>query len=89
MHEARTKGNWHINASLKDNPADTKFIKHTIKGNIIYRTLFQIALVAYFENYKQELLNESNYYNNLRRMFARKLDHLYDVKDNFEWWELD
>lgn len=88
MHEARTKGSWHINATLHDNPADKKFIKHTKKGNIIYRTLFQIALTDYFESYKEELLTESNLSNSSRRLFARKLDHLYDIKDNFEWWTI-
>jgi hypothetical protein len=68
MHEARTKGNWHINATLNDNPSDKKFIKHTKKGNVIYRTLFQIALTDYFGKYKAELLNESNLSNSSRRL---------------------
>jgi len=86
MHEARTKGNWHINATSSDSPLDAKFIKQAKKGNIIYRTLFHFALNNYFNQYKQELLNQENAYNVSRRHFARKLDHLYDIKDNFEWW---
>lgn len=86
MHETRTKGNWVINATANDNPSDKKFIKRGIKGNIIYRTLFQIALINYFESYKSDLQNTHNAFNPLRRLFARKLDHLYDIKDNYEWW---
>lgn len=85
MHEARTKGDWHINATLNDLPTDKKFIKQKAKGNVIYRTLFHYALMDYFNKYKSELRNTEN--NNLRRLFARKLDHLYDIKDDFEWWD--
>lgn len=84
MHEARTKGKWHINATPNDLPTDRKFIKQKPKGNVIYRTLFHFALKEYFKKYKSELENSENH--NLRRLFARKLDHLYDIKDNFEWW---
>ena len=86
MHETRTKGKWVINATANDNPNDKKFIKQRNKGNIIYRTLFQIALLKYFENYKLDLLSTETNSNELRRLFARKLDHLYDIKDNFDWW---
>lgn len=86
MHETRTKGKWVINATANDNPSDKKFIKQRTKGNIIYRTLFQIALTEYFESYKSDLQNTDAAFNPLRRLFARKLDHLYDLKDNFEWW---
>ena len=86
MHEARTKGSWYINATKNDNPLDKKFIKQKTKGNVIYRTLFQNALTNYFKDYKSELLKNEKEFNQLRRLFARKLDHLYDIKDNFEWW---
>jgi len=86
MHEARTKGNWHINATKNDNISDTRFIKQAKKGNVIYRTLLHFALTRYFKKYKSELLNEDIVYNNLRRLFARKLDDLYDIKDDSEWW---
>ncbi|MFH7017349.1 hypothetical protein [Flavobacterium sp. FlaQc-47] len=86
MHEAKTKGNWHINATSNDNPSDRKFIKQKQKGNVIYRTLLQYALEAYFRTYLDELQNPDPAYNPLRRVFARKMDNLYDIKDNFEWW---
>lgn len=87
MHEARTKGNGHINATKNDSPKDRQFIKQKHKGNIIYRTLFHYSLKEYFNQYINDLNNEDLVYNDLRRNFARKLDHLYDIKDNYEWWE--
>lgn len=86
IHEARTKGNWYINATENDSKTDGIFIKQKKKGNIIYRTLLHFALVNYFNKYKLELLDPKLEFNELRRFFARKLDHLYDIKDDFEWW---
>lgn len=91
MHEARTKKDWHINATQNDNPDDEKFIRRKPKGNIIYRTPLHYALVKYFNNYCDNLKSNDVQYNNLRRNFARKLDDLYDLnsmdeKNNYEWW---
>lgn len=86
MHEARTRGDWHINATSNDDPKDKRFLKQTKKGNIIYRTLLHYALIDYFEQYKTDLKNKDGQFNDLRRKFARKLDDLYDIKDHYEWW---
>ena len=86
MHEAKTKGDWHINATSNDNPSDRRFIKQKPKGNVIYRTLLQYALEEYFGTYLSELRSPDIAHNPLRRVFARKMDNLYDIRDNLEWW---
>lgn len=91
MHEARTKGDWLINASKNDDPNDKKFIKRRQEGNKIYRTLLHYSLIEYFDQYMRDLKKPDNNFNDLRKKFARKLDHLYgfdgqDDKNNFDWW---
>jgi hypothetical protein len=86
MHEARTKGTWHINATKKDDINDKRFIKQKSKGNIIYRTLFQKVISDYFVEYKNQLKSTNETSNVLRRYFARKMDDLYGIKDGKEWW---
>lgn len=95
MHEARTKGKWIIHKNeenyARNNPRykkTGKFIKENRQHEkIIFRNQLQKALEKYFEQYKSDLRNSDESHNNLRRFFARKLDHLYGrEKDHFEWW---
>jgi len=85
MHETRTKGKWIIRATKKL-PENTVFIQRKKDGYIIFRNEFYYALKKYFDSYKNDLLNPDIGFNPLRRFFARKIDHLFDLKDNSEWW---
>ncbi len=90
MHEARTKNNWHINLSPKktDSKNESKFIV-TKNGKIkIYRTLLHYRLLNYFMEYQNELRQNNQDGEILRKYFARKMDSLFEVVPdvNFDWW---
>jgi hypothetical protein len=107
LHETRTKKNWIIKADAieygkkydSENKAsynEFTLIKHHNAKFIIFRDQFKSTLVKYFTNYKSDLKKPCKNFNNLRRLFARKLDHLFlndkeieIAKSNFEWWEED
>jgi hypothetical protein len=91
MHEGRTKRDWLVTAAKKDAKYPYQFIfldKATNKKSI-NRTILQERLVDYFENqYLVELQLDDNDGEALRRLFARKLDHLYDIDRDtlYDWW---
>lgn len=90
MHEARTKENWHISATPLTKPVKTekKFIV-TENGKIkIYRTILHYRLLDYLKEYSDQLRNDTQESEQLRKFFARKLDHLFDCKSNanYDWW---
>lgn len=91
MHEARTKGEWIINAKKTYEGNETSYItreKNTNKISID-RTLLNIQLKKYFQVYLESLSQNSAESAQLRRLFARKLDHLYDITpdpENYDWW---
>lgn len=90
MHEARTKGNWHITATPATTSVKTEeiFIK-TGNGKIkIYRTILHYRLLKYLEKYENELRSDTKEGAILRKYFARKLDHLFDFNSDkaFDWW---
>lgn len=92
MHEARTKGEWLINARLFYEKDKTIFITANIENNTISvdRTILNKLLEKYFKSYLIELSESNNNANQLRRLFGRKLDHLYDIPrdaENVDWWE--
>lgn len=90
MHEARTKGEWIINAKKEYNGDESIYISVDSTRNkiIIDRTILNKYLKKYFQNYLSELKQDNENGNNLRRLFARKIDHLYDLESDldFEWW---
>ncbi|MBW4362744.1 hypothetical protein [Flavobacterium taihuense] len=91
MHEARTKGNWVINAKTKYQGDETIFISEdTVRNKIsIDRTILHKQLKKYFSDYLNRISEDSLEGNLSRRFFARKLDHLYEIPPdtgNFEWW---
>jgi hypothetical protein len=91
MHEARTKGNWIINAKKKYEGNETIFISNdSLKDKIsIDRSILNKQLKEYFTDYLNKISENSQEGNRLRRLFARKLDHLYEIPtdvENFEWW---
>ena len=91
MHEARTKGNWTINAKKKYKGDEIIFISNDIlKNNIsIDRSILNKRLKEYFTDYLNKISENPQEGNHLRRLFARKIDHLYEIPTdakNFEWW---
>ena len=91
MHEARTKGNWIINAKRRYEGDETIFIINDNQKNKISldRTILNNQLKTYFSDYLNKISENSIQGENLRRLFARKLDHLYEIpsdEENFEWW---
>lgn len=92
MHEARTKGNWHINATPLTISVKTekKFIV-TEEGKFkIHRTILHYRLLDYLSEYENELRKDTKGSEILRKFFARKLDHLFDFKadSNYDWWSV-
>lgn len=91
MHEARTKGEWLVNAKINYLGSEKIFItRNNSTGEIsIDRNILNTQLKLYFKNYIDSLRENSNEGNSLRRLFARKLDHLHDISSdplNYEWW---
>jgi len=91
MHEARTKEDWLISAAEpeKDDVAKFLFYDQSDKTKKINRTILQKQLEKYFSSYIKKLSIEDNEGQSLRRLLARKLDHLYDVPAelSFDWWK--
>lgn len=100
LHETKTRLDWIIKADVgeyvkgfpqrKDITRETFIIQLSGK-NVIFRNQLQKALEDYFDQYKKDLKKSGVEYEKLRRLFARKLDHLFDIakkdRDDFEWWE--
>lgn len=90
MHEARTKGNWHITATPTTKPVKTEKQFLVLEdGKIkIYRTVLHYRLIEYLNDYLDELRKTNNHGKELRKFFARKLDNLFDYPSDakFDWW---
>ena len=91
MHEARTKEDWLISAAVPEKDDVTKFLfyNESNKTKKINRTILQKQLEKYFSSYIIKLSIEDVEGQSLRRLLARKLDHLYDVPAelSFDWWK--
>ena len=90
MHEARTKGNWIIGATplTKSVKTERKFIITEDGKMKIYRTVLHHKLLHYLMDYQKELRQDSQESEVLRKNFARKLDHLFDIQRStgYSWW---
>lgn len=89
MHEARTKGEWNINATKSDIKTNKIFLEKSGTKIKIYRTILHYRLKEYVKSYLKDLQEDNNKGEELRRYFARKLDHLYDKTPDpnlYEWW---
>ncbi len=89
IHEARTKGQWIINADTSSVADQTKKIFIVQDGHKfkIYRTILHYRLKSYLEQYGEELRDPKN--TKLRKYFARKMDHLFGIAGSpnvFQWW---
>lgn len=90
LHEARTKGNWYINATKKKVKKEKIFIEKRGNKIVILRTIMFHRLEACVANYLTDLQNDDKEFDSLRRFFARKLDHIYGydhTAKGFEWWD--
>lgn len=100
LHETRTRVDWVIKADGfdyhkkqkkegKDFNYNCEFIIKREGKIIIFRNQFQKRLENYFDNYKEDLKKSGVAFEELRRLFARKLDHLFDITkdDSFDWWK--
>ena len=84
LHEACTKNNWKINIS-NIKKSTLLFAKDDDGSKIIFRDVLQRKIVAYIDNYLEEL-RESH---ELRMNFGRKMDSLCELipdPKNYEWW---
>lgn len=89
MHECRTKEEWNINATKYDAKNHKIFIEKSGSKIKIYRTILHYRLKDCVKLYLNDLREENKKGAELRRYFARKLDHLYDITPEpkfFEWW---
>ena len=90
MHEARTKTPWHINAtkSKESDKTETVFLENDNGKIRIQRTILYYRLVQCKGNYCNDLRKNTQEGEILRRFFARKLDHLFDIQPElaFDWW---
>jgi len=90
MHEARTKGEWVINAKKSYHQPETVYIIRDTETNRISidRTVLNKQLKKYFGDYLFSLSQSTTDGSRLRRLFARKLDHLYDIPADisYDWW---
>ena len=90
LHEGRTKGQWTINTKPSTEPIGI-FLKEEGENLKIFRTVFLTKLEYYLAEYVKELKGEKGVESQnriLRKNFARKMDHLYEMKSkNVDWWK--
>lgn len=89
LHEARTKEKWIIKATSKDASKDSVFLKEQGKEIVVFRTVLHYRLKACVATYVDDLKQANTDGEKLRRFFARKLDHLFDIPPdaaNYDWW---
>jgi len=90
MHEARTKGQWHINATKRDVKTEKVFIERDGGRIKLFRTILHYRLIDCVKEYLQDLRQISANGDTLRRLFGRKLDHLFDIpaadQIGYDWW---
>lgn len=89
VHEARTIKPWHINATSKSVKEEKIFIEKEGSKVKVLRTILHYRLLACMNEYLNDLQDPSPDKNYLRRLFGRKLDHLFDISSNpsvFNWW---
>jgi hypothetical protein len=89
MHEARTKGNWIITAGKSNAKTEKVFLESDGDKIKILRNVLHHRLIEYIEQYSNALKENSDQGKTLRRYFARKLDHLFDITQdpaNYDWW---
>ena len=89
MHEARTKNEWFINTTKKSITTEKIFIEKEGNKIKIFRSILHHRLKSCVEKYCADLKATDGNGEKLRRLFGRKLDHLFDIKRNtsYDWWK--
>lgn len=89
MHEARTKNEWYINTTKKSIKTEKIFLEKEGNKTKIYRSILHNRLKECVEKYCTDLKETDKNGQTLRKLFGRKLDHLFDIKRDltFEWWK--
>lgn len=88
LHEACTKNNWRINTLSCGYTNPDKKILTIESGSVkrLFRDILTNKLSEFLEKYKSDLKSDKK----LRLYFARKIDHLCEIKPdkmNYEWWK--
>lgn len=67
---------------------ENKFIVKEDGKIKILRNVLHYRLLDYLKKYQAELREETPKGNQLRKYFARKLDHLFDINSDtsYDWW---
>ncbi|HEY4326619.1 MAG TPA: hypothetical protein VGN20_21720 [Mucilaginibacter sp.] len=88
IHEGRTKNGWTINATKKDNMADQTFIKINGSKKSLMRSIWHRRMIDHLTYYIERLKDPSPQKNDLRRLYARKMDHLFEIPPDqtYQWW---
>lgn len=89
IHEGRTKNNWYINARKRDCQGSLKFIEIKNGKKTLLRSRLHARMLDYLEQYSNLLRAAGADAQIARRLFARKMDHLFEYardEANFEWW---
>lgn len=87
IHEGRTKNNWSINARKADNLNSTVFMQVSRGKNSVMRSIFYTCMLNYLTSYTSRLKEATLAGELIRRLFARKMDHLFEIpRDHFDWW---
>jgi len=88
LHEARTKGNWFITTNSNNSETETLFLENKNEIIKIFRSTLHYRLKKSVDKYCEDLKVVNSNGNKLRRLFGRKLDHLFGEKDiTFDWWQ--
>jgi hypothetical protein len=89
MHEARTKNEWFINTTKKKITTAKIFIVKEGNKTKILRSILHYRLKSCVKKYCADLKENDNNGEKLRKLFGRKLDHLFDIKRDlsYDWWK--
>ena len=85
LHDACTRNNWTINtlSCRYSNPHKRILVKESSGEKRLYRDILTEKLSVFLDNYKIEMISDEK----KRLYFARKIDHLCEIKpDDSPWW---
>lgn len=91
VHEARTKNNWLINSRKDERLSSLVFIEEKNGEKSLMRSILQERMMDYLKEYIKCLKLNDLDGNVARRLFARKMDHLFEMdrdEATYEWWQV-
>jgi len=89
MHEARTINEWYINTTTKPITTEKVFIEQKGNKTKLLRSILHHRLKNCVEKYCTDLKANDKNGEKLRKLFGRKIDHLFDIKKDltYDWWK--